>query len=151
MGTIVDVEVTRLRDNPDERGFFREIIRVSDGFFSEGFGQWSHSRMRRHVVKAWHYHHRQVDWWYIPVGLAEVVLYDLREESPSHGSKMTMLLGEGQPPAVVRIPPGVAHGCQALEEGTHLFYITSRVYDPTTKGASLTTTTASRTPGGSPW
>jgi len=29
----------------DERGFFREIIRVTDGFFGAGFGQWSHSLM----------------------------------------------------------------------------------------------------------
>ncbi|MFN7976358.1 MAG: dTDP-4-dehydrorhamnose 3,5-epimerase family protein [Acidobacteriota bacterium] len=134
MADIHDVDVHRLKDNNDERGFFREIIRVTDDFFPEGFAQWSHSRMKKHVVKAWHFHHRQVDWWYIPVGKAEVVLYDLREESATYRAKMTFLLGEGEPPAVVRIPPGVAHGCQALLDDTHLFYITSRTYDPDDEG-----------------
>lgn len=134
MGNIVDVELKRLRNNEDERGFFRELIRATDGFFPEGFGQWSHSRMRQNVVKAWHFHHRQVDWWYIPVGAADVVLYDLREESPTFRHKMCFPLGEGEPPAIVRIPPGVAHGCQARKDDTHLFYITSRTYDPNDEG-----------------
>ena len=53
----------------DERGFFREIIRVTDGFFSEGFGQWSHSLMYTGVAKAWHIHQKQVDWWYVAGGV----------------------------------------------------------------------------------
>lgn len=40
----------------DERGFFRDIIRTSDDFFAEGFGQWTHSIMFDGVVKAWHFH-----------------------------------------------------------------------------------------------
>lgn len=34
-----------LLTNIDERGFFREIIRVADDFFAEGLGQWSHSQV----------------------------------------------------------------------------------------------------------
>ena len=134
LSDIVDVVVHRLKDNPDERGFFREIIRANDAFFTEGFAQWSHSRMKANVVKAWHFHHRQVDWWYIPVGSADVVLYDLREESPTHRAKMEFALGEGEPAGVVRIPPGVAHACQARQDDTHLFYITSQTYDPNDEG-----------------
>ena len=64
-----------LRTYPDDRGFFREIIRFNDNFFADQFAQWSHSKMSKNTVKAWHYHHRQIDWWYIPIGVAEVVLY----------------------------------------------------------------------------
>jgi len=39
------VVVKELVTHTDERGFFREIIRVTDDFFGEGFGQWSHSLM----------------------------------------------------------------------------------------------------------
>jgi len=134
MADIHDVRIHALKDHPDERGFFREIIRVDDDFFPEGFSQWSHSKMKKNVVKAWHFHHRQVDWWYIPVGRAQVVLYDLREESRTFRERMVFPLGEDAPPAVVRIPPGVAHGCQSLQDGTHLFYITSRTYDPSDEG-----------------
>ena len=37
------VEIEELETHTDERGFFREVIRVSDPIFSEGFGQWSHT------------------------------------------------------------------------------------------------------------
>ena len=33
----------------------------------------------------------------------------------------------------VKIPPGVAHGCRALEQ-SHLLYLTSGVYDPDDEG-----------------
>jgi dTDP-4-dehydrorhamnose 3,5-epimerase len=33
----------------------------------------------------------------------------------------------------VKIPPGVAHGCRALER-SHLFYVTSNVYSPEDEG-----------------
>ena len=38
--------------NTDERGFFREIIRVTDDFFAEGFGQCSHSLVYPGITKA---------------------------------------------------------------------------------------------------
>jgi dTDP-4-dehydrorhamnose 3,5-epimerase len=44
------VELKRLQTNPDQRGFFRELIRETDPFFGEGFAQWSHSLMERNVV-----------------------------------------------------------------------------------------------------
>ena len=59
---IEGVEIKELRTHLDERGFFRELIRVSDEFFHEGFGQWSHSLMYMGTAKAWHVHKVQVDW-----------------------------------------------------------------------------------------
>lgn len=52
MGTILGVELKPLATHPDERGFFREVIRVTDEFFEEGFGQWSHSLMYPSVPPA---------------------------------------------------------------------------------------------------
>ncbi len=118
----------------DERGFFREIIRVTDSFFAEGFGQFSHSLMYPGTAKAWHIHKTQVDWWYVPIGVLKVALHDLREGSPTRGETMEFLLGENQPARVVRIPPGVAHGCKAIGGVSHLFYITSLTYDPKEEG-----------------
>lgn len=76
---IQGVKFKMLKSHYDGRGFFREIVRHNDPTFNEGpFGQWSHSRMQKNVVKAWHYHHQQIDWWYIPIGQVEVVLFDYR-------------------------------------------------------------------------
>ena len=131
---IEGVAFKELETHPDERGFFRELIRATDGFFREGFGQWSHSLMLQGVVKAWHVHKLQVDWWYVPVGILKVALYDLRVPSPTHGDTMEFLLGDNQQPRVVRIPPGVAHGCKCVGGPAHLFYVTSRTYDPGDEG-----------------
>lgn len=127
------VEIKELRTNPDERGYFREIIRVTDGFFGEGFAQLSHSYMHSGVAKAWHVHKTQIDWWYVPAGALKLALYDTREGSPTKGELVQILMGEGYAAQVVKIPPGVAHGCRALIP-THLLYVTSGVYDSTEEG-----------------
>jgi dTDP-4-dehydrorhamnose 3,5-epimerase len=114
----------------DERGFFREIIRVSDDFFGEGFGQWSHSLMFDGVIKAWHLHHLQVDWWYVVNGVLRVGLCDLRTDSPTYKQTMDFLMGDFQPPQVLKIPPGVAHGCKTVQGPVNLLYMTSKVYNP---------------------
>ena len=112
----------------DQRGFFREIIRVTDDFFPEGFAQWSHSLMYAGIVKAWHIHKVQVDWWYVVSGVVKVALHDTRSDLPTYRQTMEFLLGENQPSRVVRIPPGVAHGCKCLSGPAHLFYVTSKTY-----------------------
>lgn len=139
--TITGVEIKNLKSHGDDRGFFREIIRVSDEFFGSGsFAQWSHSKMRKNVVKAWHYHHVQTDWWYVPIGCVETVLFDNRQESPTFRSKMVFKMGEADKfgsdvrEVCVKIPPGVLHGCKVLSDEAHLFYITNRTYDPNEEG-----------------
>lgn len=138
---IIGVEIKELKSHGDDRGFFREIIRETDDFFKDGsFAQWSHSKMKKDVVKAWHYHHVQTDWWYVPIGCVEAVLFDNREESPTFKSKMIFRMGEADrfgPEAreiCLKIPPGVLHGCKVLSQEAHLFYITSAIYDPNEEG-----------------
>jgi dTDP-4-dehydrorhamnose 3,5-epimerase len=126
---IEGVVLKDLRTHTDERGFFREIIRKTDDFFGEGFGQLSHSLMYQGSAKAWHIHKTQVDWWYVGTGVLKVALYDTRTESPTHGELVELLMGDHQPAQVLRIPPGVAHGCKCLTGTANLFYVTSNVYD----------------------
>ena len=127
---IEGVEIKQLTTHPDERGYFREILRTTDPILAEGFAQLSHSLMHCGVVKAWHVHPTQIDWWYVPIGVLKVALHDLRPDSPTKGETMELFLGENQPARVLRIPPGVAHGCKAIGGVSHLFYITSMTYDP---------------------
>ena len=130
-----------LRTHGDDRGFFREVIRENDPVFVQGhFGQWSHSFMQRNVVKAWHYHHLQYDWWYLALGQAETALIDFREESPTFKKKLLFKMGDSAEfgadtlDICIGIPPGVLHGCRVLSDSAHLFYITSRTYDPGDEG-----------------
>ena len=125
---ISGVLIKELKRLPDERGFFEELIRVSDPFFTEGFGQLSRSFMHEGVVKAWHVHKKQVDWWYVATGSVKVVLYDTREGSPSKGQLNEFVLGESGQDIILKIPSGVAHGCKVLKGPANLMYITSSVY-----------------------
>ncbi len=130
---MADIEGVVLKDlvtHEDERGFFREVIRETDGFFDH-FGQLSHSLMHAGTAKAWHIHRRQTDWWYV-IGKVKVALYDTRDGSPTRGRLMEFLMGDGRP-VCVKIPPGVAHGCRAIER-SHLLYVTSHTYDPEDEG-----------------
>jgi dTDP-4-dehydrorhamnose 3,5-epimerase len=124
------VIIKELITHSDERGFFREIIRVTDELFTEGFGQWSVSQMYPEVIKAWHIHKKQVDWWYVHGGVVRVALYDTRKDSPSYKKLVELLMGDNQQAQVLRIPSGVAHGCKCISGPANLFYITSKVYDP---------------------
>jgi dTDP-4-dehydrorhamnose 3,5-epimerase len=127
---IEDVVHRELQTHSDERGFFRELIRVSDEFFAEGFGQWGHSLMFDGVIKAWHLHRIQTDWWYVVRGVLRVGLCDLRRDSPTYKTVMDFLMGDLQPARVIKVPPGVAHGCKTIQGPVDLFYVTSQVYDP---------------------
>lgn len=128
------VSIKPLTTYPDQRGFFREVVRATDEFFGEGFGQWSHTKSYQGVIKAWHVHQYQVDWWYVASGRVKVALYDTRPDSPTHGQLQELLMGDDIAPCVLRVPPGVAHGYRVLSAEAHLFYITSRTYDPSDEG-----------------
>lgn len=93
---------------PDERGFLMEILRSDDKLY-ERFGQCYVTAAYSGVVKAWHYHTKQTDHFCVIRGMAKVVLYDGREDSPTHGEINEFFLGD-QRQALVKIPPGVFHG-----------------------------------------
>lgn len=137
---IVGVEIKQLKTFPDDRGFFREIIRCTDSIYANtdaNFAQWSHSKMGQNTVKAWHFHHKQTDWWYVCGGIADIALYDNRPESASYKALFTMTMGDGElggEEVVVRIPPGVLHGLKVMSDSAHLFYITSEIYNPEDEG-----------------
>ena len=124
------VEIKELKTLNDDRGFFREIIRVTDDFFADKFGQWSHSYVFDGVIKAWHFHRIQTDWWYIVSGVLRVGLCDLREESDTYKQTMDFLMGDLQPAGVLKIPPGIAHGYKTVQGPVNILYLTSHVYNP---------------------
>lgn len=118
----------------DERGYFEELIRVNDDFFKEGFGQLSHSLMYPGIIKAWHIHKTQIDWWFASKGTMRVALFDMREGSTTAKVLNEFFLGENGQAAMLKIPAGVAHGCKAISGQAELFYVTSGIYNPDEEG-----------------
>jgi dTDP-4-dehydrorhamnose 3,5-epimerase len=82
------------------------------------------------LIKAFHWHRRQWDYWDIVQGNARVVLVDLREDSPTAGRIQTLIVGE-HAPKMVAIPPFVGHGYQVLDlRDVILNYYVTEPYDP---------------------
>lgn len=126
---IEGVRIKKLIRHPDDRGFFQEILREDDGLLRR-FGQASMSKTYPGVIKAFHYHERQDDLWFFPVGNAQVVLYDLRQDSPTRGETNVLYMGEDNP-ILVLIPAGVAHGYRTLgEKPAIIIYFTTEPYNP---------------------
>lgn len=131
---IEGVIIQELSTHIDERGFFRPVMRNHDRFYEEGFGQWSHTLMYHGVVKAWHVHRFQIDWWYVSSGVLKVALHDTRQGSPTFRKTMDLLAGDGFSPVCIKIPPGVAHGCKVLSSVASLVYLSSKPFNPSDEG-----------------
>jgi dTDP-4-dehydrorhamnose 3,5-epimerase len=112
MPLIEGVIVKELRFIPDERGRLMEILRRDDPFW-EKFGQVYITTAFPGMIKAWHSHRYQADHFAVLAGMAKVVLYDSREESPTFGSINEFFPGEYNP-RLIHIPPLVWHGFKAL-------------------------------------
>ena len=129
MPAIHDVIVKKLITHSDDRGYFRELVREDDHLLRR-FGQSSITKTYPGVIKAFHWHHNQDDLWYVVNGMARVVLYDRRPQSPTQGVTQVVYAGEDNP-VVILIPSGVAHGYQVLgNEPVVLIYHVTQTYDP---------------------
>jgi dTDP-4-dehydrorhamnose 3,5-epimerase len=109
---IQGVHVKTLKAIPDERGFLFEMLRNDDPFFQQ-FGQCYLTGVYPGVVKGWHWHAKQTDHFVCVKGMAKVVLYDRREDSPTHGEVNEFFMGERNLILLV-IPNGVLHGMKGL-------------------------------------
>lgn len=118
----------------DERGCFVETYRRA--WFPNGREMLQANRGDRAAgcVVGLHYHLHQADYWYVPFGLARVVLHDLREGSATAGATECFDLGVRPDGANdhrgVFIPPGVAHGFASLTDMT-ITYLVDGYYNAT--------------------
>ena len=126
MKLIDGVAVKPLRVIPDERGWLMEILRRDDPFFAQ-FGQVYLTVVYPGVVKGWHWHKKQNDHFCVVKGMAKIVLYDRREDSPTHGLINEFFLGERNPSLVV-IPRGVIHGMKGT--GTEPAFLINTETEP---------------------
>jgi len=124
---IAGVVTKALRVIPDERGFLMEVLRCDDEIYG-GFGQVYVTVAYPGVVKGWHYHKEQTDCMTVIRGMAKIVLYDLRENSPTRGEINEFFVGERNP-LLIRIPVGVAHGMKAIgAEAAYMLNTPDRPY-----------------------
>lgn len=122
---------------PDDRGYFLEVARIGTGLTTEfpaESTQISAALNYPGIIKAFHYHRFQTDFWVPTAGLLQVALVDLREGSATYGKKNTLYVGTLRPWQIL-IPPGVGHGYKVIgEQPSVLVYVTDRTYNPADEG-----------------
>ena len=122
------VATKKLRVIPDERGRLMEILRSDDELFSR-FGQVYMTTAYPGVVKGWHYHKKQTDHFAVVKGMAKLVLYDNRDNSPTKGDINEFFMGEHSP-LLVKIPPLVLHGFKCIgDEEAVCINVPTEVYN----------------------
>jgi dTDP-4-dehydrorhamnose 3,5-epimerase len=114
-----------------------EIIRMGTGLaghFDHKTTQVSAALSYPGTIKAFHYHLKQTDYWAPSLGMFQVVLVDLRSDSPTFGKRNTLYVGQLRPWQIL-IPPGVGHGYKIIgNDPAMLVYVTNRFYDPSDEG-----------------
>ena len=125
---IEGVKVRKLNPVPDERGWLMEMFR-SDWDEYESFGQLYVTACYPDVVKGWHYHKLQDDHFICLKGMAKVVLYDPRDDSPTKGQINEFFMGE-QNFMLLKIPKLVYHGFKGIG-GTEALIVNmpTKLYD----------------------
>jgi len=95
----------------DERGKIMHMMKCTDPVF-RSFGEIYFSCAWPGVVKAWHIHTTMTINNAVISGRAKLVMYDMREGSPTKGVLQEVFLGEDNY-CLVQMPPGIANGYKA--------------------------------------
>jgi dTDP-4-dehydrorhamnose 3,5-epimerase len=124
---IEGVYLVRFQKFGDSRGYFYESFRRTWVPGSREMIQGNCSFSHAGVLRGMHYHHKQADFWGVPVGRVRAALYDFRPSSPTRGASQVLDMGRDHPVGLY-IPRGVAHGFCALED-SFMTYLVDEYYD----------------------
>lgn len=105
------VRIVPLQQVVDERGKIMHMLKATDPHFIR-FGEVYFSCAWPGTIKAWHVHKSMTINNAVVSGRAKLVMYDLRENSPTHNQLQEVFLGEDNY-VLVQIPPGIANGYKA--------------------------------------
>ena len=118
-----------LTKNVDERGWLMECYK--HGALSRPQPVYTYvSKNYPGVVRAWHYHKEQEDYWVVVSGNIKAVLYDARRDSSTYGTVEEVYMGDDNPLELV-IPIGVYHGYKTIGNTPSLLINSpTMIYDP---------------------
>jgi len=127
---INNIKFIDVKKNFDKRGFFAEILRLSN--FAENFkkAQISHSRVKKNILKGWHGHKLQNQWNYVSRGNLLLVLYDNNPLSSTYRKYVKKKIGHNFENSAYFFSPGILHSYKCISNFADIIYITSDIYDP---------------------
>lgn len=110
-GNIEGVVIRPLKKIPDERGTIMHGVRRDD--IPNDFGEVYFSKIYQGAIKGWHVHKTLILNYICIYGMIKLVLYDMRENSPTKGHLQEIFMGEDNY-CLVHIPAGIANGSKGL-------------------------------------
>jgi dTDP-4-dehydrorhamnose 3,5-epimerase len=110
-GEIDGVKVLPRRRIPDERGTILHGVRREE--LLNPFGEVYFKKLYPDVINGWHTHESLYLNYLVLVGMIKLVLYDMRESSPTRGVLQEIFLGDDNH-CLVHIPPGIANGSKGM-------------------------------------
>lgn len=130
-GKIDGVIIRTLRRIPDERGTIMHGVR-SDNILNP-FGEVYFKKLYAGVVNGWHVHEKLILNYICIHGMIKLVLYDIRENSPTKGALQEIFFGEDNY-CLVHIPSGIANGSKGISAPYSIMAnIASEPHDPDIK------------------
>ena len=124
-----DLFVIQNKTFNDKRGYFKELIREKDIDKKFPFIVMSYSK--KNVIRGLHLQRKKSQGKFISVLKGEIfdVAVDLRNNSKTFGKYYSCILSEKNSKSIF-IPPGFAHGFQALEKENHIIYSCTQYRHP---------------------
>ncbi len=122
----------------DDRGFFKETFhesRYAELGLPNRFVQDNYSFSKKNVIRGMHFQSDPGQDKLVSVVQGKIfdVVVDLRKDSPTYGEWEGVYL-DGESQEQLFIPRGFAHGfCVVSDEGAHVTYKVSSLYDATTE------------------
>ena len=116
-----DLLVIKNEPFKDKRGYFKELIREKD--INKKFPFLVMSYSKKNVIRGLHLQSKKSQGKFISVIKGKIfdVAVDLRKNSKTFGTYYARILSEKNSTSIF-IPPGFAHGFQALEKENHIIY-----------------------------
>ncbi|MBP7088334.1 MAG: dTDP-4-dehydrorhamnose 3,5-epimerase family protein [Candidatus Omnitrophica bacterium] len=109
---IEGVKIIPLKQIPDERGKIMHMLKCTDPHF-EKFGEIYFSVAYPGVIKGWHLHTKQTQFYAVISGMIKLALYDERKDSKTYKELMEIFSGEDNY-QLIRIPTGVVNGYKVI-------------------------------------
>jgi dTDP-4-dehydrorhamnose 3,5-epimerase len=129
-GSITGVLCEPLTVFSDERGAVLRMLR-SDSPIFQAFGEIYFSEVNPGVVKGWKRHLRMTQHFAVPHGRIKIVIYDDRQDSPTCGKIMEVMLGRPDDYMLLVIPPMLWYGFQGITDTPSLLCnFADLIHDP---------------------
>jgi dTDP-4-dehydrorhamnose 3,5-epimerase len=126
------VSLIETKLSSDSRGYFSKILdyELLNSITEFNIREVFFTSSKEGTLRGMHLQVKEAENWraiHVISGMAFDVLLDLREAEPTYGTTQINILNSENPQTLI-VPPGVAHGFQALSQ-TEMLYISSHQYN----------------------